>query len=107
IYVRPKIEYELSKNFVFRAWNVTSFAARPVATPGNGTLYGLEFDGDLGYQSPSFFAGFAYGVLFPLGAMAHPADDPNATGPGCGYDASNQGDGGTAHTIQMRLVVKF
>jgi uncharacterized protein (TIGR04551 family) len=106
IYVKPKLEYELSKSFVFRIWNVTSFAARPVATPGNGSMYGLEFDGDLGYQSSAFFAGFSYGALFPLGAMAHPSGT-DAGGTGFAYDAANQGDAETAHTIQMRLVVKF
>src|SRR5207244_1739682 len=74
LYLKPKLEYDLSKSFVFRVWNVTSFAARPVATPGNGQMYGIEFDGDLGYQSSAFFAGFSYGALFPLGALAHPAD---------------------------------
>ena len=107
LYFRPRLEYDLSKSFVFRVWNVTSFAARPVATPGNGAMYGLEFDGELGYQSSSFFAGFDAGALFPLGAMAHPADQ-SGNGTGFGYDATlNQGDAGTAYTIQMKLAVKF
>jgi uncharacterized protein (TIGR04551 family) len=107
IYLKPKLEYDLSRSFVFRVWNVTSFAARPVATPGNGQMYGIEFDGDLGYQSSSFFAGFAYGALFPLGAMSHPSTS-SSTGGGPGFNyTDNTGDGQTAHTIQMRLVVKF
>jgi len=46
--------------------NVTSFALRPVSTPGNGTVYGTEFDSDLGYSSGHIFAGISYGVLFPF-----------------------------------------
>ena len=109
LYLKPKLEYDLSKSFRFRVWNVTSFAARPVATPGNGSMYGMEFDGDFGYSSSSFFAGIAYGVLFPLGAMSHPADNQaNNGGPGFKYDTlTNTGDGQTAHTIQMSLVVHF
>jgi uncharacterized protein (TIGR04551 family) len=106
LYLRPKLEYDISKNFTLKVWNVTSFAARPVATPGNGSMYGIEFDGDLGYNSPSFFAGVSTGVLFPLAALSHPAD--NGTGTGFGYDAlTNQGDASTAYTFQMRLAVKF
>ncbi|HTJ42138.1 MAG TPA: TIGR04551 family protein [Kofleriaceae bacterium] len=108
IYVRPKLEWNMSNSFVLRVWNVTSFAARPVATPGNGAMYGLEFDGDLGYQSSAFFAGVSYGALFPLGALAHPDTSSQVGGgPGFPYDATNLGDGETAHTIQMRLVLKF
>ncbi len=99
IYVKPKLEYALSKSFVFRAANVTSFAARSVATPGNGSMYGIEFDGDLGYSSGAFYAGLSYGVLFPLAGMAH---NDAAT-----YGAGNVGDGSTAHTVQSRLVLKF
>lgn len=99
IYVKPKLEYALSKSFLFRAANVTSFAARSVATPGNGSMYGIEFDGDLGYSSGAFFAGLSYGVLFPLSGMAH--NDATEFGTG------NVGDGSTAHTIQSRLVLKF
>lgn len=99
IYVKPKLEYALSKSFLFRAANITSFAARSVATPGNGSMYGIEFDGDLGYSSGAFYAGLSYGVLFPLSAMAH--NDANEFGTG------NIGDGSTAHTIQSRLVLKF
>lgn len=103
IYVKPRLEYQLSKSFRFRIANITSFAARAVATPGNASMYGTEFDGDLGYSSNAFFAGISYGVLFPLGALAHPVDS-TATQT---YGTGNTGDGSTAHTIQTRLVLKF
>jgi hypothetical protein len=58
------------------------------------------------------FIGISYGVLFPLGAMAHNANDATVQGPGYpwGTDANgtpNTGDPGTAHTIQSRLVLMF
>jgi hypothetical protein len=75
-------------------------------------MYGTEFNGDLGYNSHRLFAGISYGVLFPFGALSHPANDALSGGPGFGYgpDANgltNTGDGGTAHTIQMRLILGF
>jgi uncharacterized protein (TIGR04551 family) len=111
IYGKPFMSYELTKTIDLKVSNVTSFAVRPVATPGNETMYGTEFDADLGYSSGSFHAGLAYGVLFPLSAMNHPEDpsftyDDEATGlPE--LEGDNVGDAGNAHTLQMRLVVKF
>ncbi|HEY6035596.1 MAG TPA: hypothetical protein VIV58_15085 [Kofleriaceae bacterium] len=99
---------------MFKVSNVTSFALKPVATPGNGQVYGTEFDGDIGYYGNHIFAGVSYGILFPFGAMAHPATDTaNTGGTGLGYgtDAAGQsnatGDAGTSHTIQSRLVLTF
>jgi hypothetical protein len=63
-------------------------------------------DGDLEYHNDSFSAGIAYGVLFPLAAMDHPADNPDAGGAGFGY-GENAGDAETAQTIQMRLMLQF
>jgi uncharacterized protein (TIGR04551 family) len=111
-YAKPFLEYDLTKSIMFKVANVTSFALRPVSTPGNSAVYGTEFDGDLGYNSNHIFAGISYGVLFPFGAMSHPAPDINAGGPGFNYGTAtdgtpNYGDAGTAHTIQMRLVLTF
>ena len=83
-----------------------------VATPGNSVMYGTEFDTDLGYYGSHIFAGISYGVLFPFGAMSHPAPDPLVGGPGFNYGVAadgtpNTGDPGTAHTIQARLVLTF
>ncbi|MCB9562122.1 MAG: TIGR04551 family protein [Kofleriaceae bacterium] len=105
-YAKPFLSYQLTKGITARIANVTSFALKPVATPGNGSLYGVEFDGDLGYTATNgFSAGIAYGVLFPLSAMNHP-EDPS-TGSGFGYGAGNTGDAGNAHTIQFRLGLSF
>ncbi|MBP6633591.1 MAG: TIGR04551 family protein [Kofleriaceae bacterium] len=106
-YVKPSLRYELSKAFEFKVWNVTSFANKPVATPGNGGMWGIEFDADLGYRSGGFFGGLSYGVLFPLSGMNHPSDNTDDGGAGFGYGTGNLGDAGTAHTIQSRLVLSF
>jgi uncharacterized protein (TIGR04551 family) len=110
VYAKPFLQYDITKSITFKVANITSFALKPVATPGNSIAYGTEFDSDLGYNAGKLFAGISYGVLFPLGAMAHPADDTTAGGPGYQWGTvgnTNQGDAGTAHTIQMRLVLAF
>jgi uncharacterized protein (TIGR04551 family) len=112
-YAKPFLSYELTKSLQLRVANVTSFAMNPVSTPGNGSMYGLEFDTDLGYSSNGFHAGVAYGVLFPLGAMDHPFDSSDDGGPGFDYSCPepgqicNAGDAGNAHTIQFRLGLSF
>ncbi|CAN5896734.1 hypothetical protein BH11MYX3_BH11MYX3_13380 [soil metagenome] len=110
-YVKPYLQYDLTKSITFKVANVTSFALKPIATPGNSRMYGTEFDSDVGYSSNGFFLGISYGVLFPFGAMAHPADQIGGTTFGYGVDAdtgsSNIGDASTAHTIQTRLMLTF
>lgn len=105
-YVKPSLSYALTRALGFKVQSIASFANVPVATPGNGQMYGIELDGDLGYENDGFFAGISYGVLFPMGAMDHPVDVANEGGPGFGYD-TNSGDAETAQTIQTRLVLQF
>jgi uncharacterized protein (TIGR04551 family) len=109
-YVKPFLAYDLSQSIGFRVANITSFALKPVATPGNETMYGTEFNADIGYTAGGFYGGVAYGVLFPFGALSHPADTDTETF-GFGIDpntlASNIGDASTAHTIQFKLVLTF
>jgi uncharacterized protein (TIGR04551 family) len=104
-YARPFLHYELTKSMLLKVNNVTAAALKPVATPGNDTLYGIEFDADLGYENNGFMAGVSYGVLFPLGAMNHPLD--TEFGFTDGVDLRNIGDASTAHTIQFRLGLRF
>ena len=112
-YVKPSLAYDLTKSISFKVANITSFALKPVATPGNSTMYGTEFNGDLGYSSGGLFVGISYGVLFPLAAMNHPADDPGTVAAEHAYGTdpdtlqSNVGTAETAHTIQSRLILKF
>jgi uncharacterized protein (TIGR04551 family) len=105
-YLRPSLAYDLTDSISFRAQTVASFANVPVSTPGNGRMWGVELDGDLGYHTKSFFAGISYGVLFPLGAMHHPEDEMGQGGPGFGY-GTNTGKAGTAQTIRTRMVLRF
>jgi uncharacterized protein (TIGR04551 family) len=113
IYTKPFMSYDLTRTIGLKVANVTSFAVRPVSTPGNATMYGTEFDADLGYTGSSFHAGIAYGVLFPLSAMNHPEDPSNSDDAFTyddevpGLEGNNVGDAGNAHTLQMRFVVKF
>ncbi|HEY5951574.1 MAG TPA: TIGR04551 family protein [Kofleriaceae bacterium] len=112
-YAKPFLAYDLTKSITFKVANITSFALKPVATPGNSTMYGTEFNGDLGYNGHRIFAGFSYGVLFPFGALGHPQTDVGDGGPGFSYGGSgdprgdNTGTATTAHTIQMRLILSF
>jgi uncharacterized protein (TIGR04551 family) len=112
-YAKPFLQYDLTKSIMFKVADITSFALKPVATPGNSLMYGTELDTDLGYTGNHVYLGVSFGVLFPLGAMAHNANDSvNAPGPGYpwGTDANgvpNTGDPGTAYTIQSRLVLTF
>ena len=106
IYVKPFLQYDVTKSIMFKVANVSSFAMNKVATPGNGTMYGTEFDTDIGYASNGLFAGISYGVLFPFSALAHPPEDVQAGGAGFGY-GTNNGDATTAHTIQTRLILSF
>jgi uncharacterized protein (TIGR04551 family) len=110
-YAKPFLSYDLTKSVTFKVANITSFAMKPIATPGNGKMYGTEFNADIGYTSGGLFAGISYGVLFPFGAMSHPSDSSTAGGTfGYGEDellGTNVGDAETAHTIQSRLILAF
>lgn len=103
-YAKPFLSYDLTRSISFRVANITSFALKPVATPGNSTMYGTEFNGDLWYHSGGLTIGVSYGVLFPFGALSHPADSATTS---FGFSPENSGDGETAHTIQSRLILQF
>jgi uncharacterized protein (TIGR04551 family) len=116
VYAKPYIQYDITKNFGFKLWNVTSFAMEPVSTPGNGLVYGDEVDADIYFNSGGIHAGISGGVLFPFGAMSHPVDNVDNGGPGFNYGSTttpdgttitNTGDPSTAYTIQTRLVLSF
>jgi uncharacterized protein (TIGR04551 family) len=114
-YIKPSIQYDVTKSIMFKVSNISSFALNPVATPGNSPMYGTEFDGDLGYASRGMFIGLSYGVLFPFAALSHPADNleenqiygyTDYTDP-VNPDTSNVKDAETAHVIQSRFVLAF
>lgn len=100
VYGKPSFRYNLTDKFAVTGAGIVSAAHRPVATPGNSALYGLEIDADVGYSNDGFFAGISYGVLFPFSALDHPED------PAFGF-GDNSGGADTAQTIQTRLVLQF
>jgi uncharacterized protein (TIGR04551 family) len=106
-YVKPSLSYDLTNAISVRAANINSFAIRKGSTPGDDRMYGIELNGEVTYQAGGFLAGLAYGVLFPLGAMAHPADAADDPTPQFGYGADNTGDPETAHSVQARFVLSF
>jgi hypothetical protein len=116
VYFKPFVQYDITKNFGFKVWNVTSLALQPVSTPGHDVVYGDEVDADIYFQARGIHAGISGGVLFPFGAMSHPANSTDNGGPGFPYTSeqtpnnatiTNVGDPGTAYTIQSRLVLNF
>jgi uncharacterized protein (TIGR04551 family) len=102
-YVKPFLQYDVTRSITFKVANVTSFALHKEATPGDGRIYGTEFDGDLGYSGNGMFLGISYGVLFPLSAMGHPTELAAYTNGAL----TNTGNASTAHTIQSRFVLAF
>jgi uncharacterized protein (TIGR04551 family) len=112
-YLKPFIQYDFTKGITFKLANISSFALRQIATPGNSQMYGTEFNAELGYSSGGLHIGVAYGVLFPFGAMSHPDDDPNEPGQHFGFvdtatgDKTNVKNADTAHIITSRIVLAF
>jgi uncharacterized protein (TIGR04551 family) len=104
-YAKPFLAYDLTRSITFHVANITSFAIKPVATPGNARMYGTEFNADIGYTAGGFYGGVAYGVLFPFSALGHPEALGYGTNDTTG--ASNIGDASTAHTIQFKAVLSF
>jgi len=107
-YVKPFLSYDITKSISFKVANITSFALKPIATPGNSTMYGTEFNSDIGYSSGGLFVGISYGVLFPFAALNHPGSTEETFG--FSNDAllgNNIKDAGTSHTIQSRLILSF
>jgi uncharacterized protein (TIGR04551 family) len=100
-YVKPKLSWDITGKVRAEAWAVVSFVNKPVSTPGNGGLWGVEVDADLGYHNDDegFFAGISYGFLVPLSAMDHPAT--------LFVNEGETGDAGNAHIIKMRLALSF
>jgi uncharacterized protein (TIGR04551 family) len=104
-YLKPSLDWKIGGGFRAKGAGIVSFANVPVATPGNSEMYGIELNADFGYEKNGFFAGIAYGVLFPLAAMNHPTAGAQ-DGPGFGF-GTNAGDAETAQTIQSRLILSF
>ena len=111
-YFKPNFAYGITDEIKARSAAILSLANKPVATPGNGGAYGLEFNADVSYSKGAFTGGLAYGVFFPMSAMNHTPNSGFDEGPGFEFGAGNlgadgTGDATTAQTIQARLMLQF
>ncbi|HVY39997.1 MAG TPA: TIGR04551 family protein [Polyangia bacterium] len=78
---------------------IFSMAQVPVSTPGDALMYGVETNLGLGYRNTAegFYAGFVWGVFWPLGALDRPS-------PLWAQDAANAS---AAQIVRVNLGVKF
>jgi len=104
-YFKPWIAYDIIEGFGGRLDLIHSLANRPVATPGNAINYGLELDASIRYHNPDegFFTGITYAVLFPFGALEHPASKGDDTFWGTTY----KGDAKTAQAVRLFVGISF
>jgi uncharacterized protein (TIGR04551 family) len=79
LYVKPQTAYwfDLGQNRAIGLHGslIYSAAQVPVSTPGNSINYGLEADLGANYRNTGegVYAGFTWGLFFPLGALSRPA----------------------------------
>jgi uncharacterized protein (TIGR04551 family) len=99
-YFKPSVWYDILDQLSARVDVIYSIANQPVSYPGNSMNLGLELDGSVMYHNDreGFYAGIAYGVLFPFGALNIPAAI---------YGTPLAHDAEAAQTVQARVVVKF
>src|SRR5205823_4988762 len=97
IYAKPSLSWDVTESFGGQLDLIASFPHIGVSTPGNGNIYGLELDTTIGYKNvdEGFFAGFQYGVLFPIGSPSA-LDEPTT-----GFPAPLFPMGGSASTAQV------
>ena len=75
IYIKPQTAYWFdlgrTRALGLNGSVIYSMAQVPVSTPNNELMYGLEMDVGAGYRNTAegFYAGFTWGVLWPLGAL--------------------------------------
>jgi len=102
IYIKPQTSYWFdlgrTRALGLNGSIIYSMAQVPVSTPNNELMYGLEMDVGAGYRNTAegFYAGFTWGVLWPLSALNRSA--PLWTNP---EDAS------VAQILRVYLGVKF
>ena len=79
---------------------IFSMAQVPVSTPGDSLMYGVETNLGLGYRNTAegFYAGFVWGVFWPLAALDRPAPQWS------GMDVANAS---AAQIVRVNLGVKF
>ncbi len=102
-YVKPFLSYDLTKSIGFKVANITSFALNPVATPGNETMYGTEFNADIGYTAGGFHGGVSTACC-SRSARSHPEASATAI---TKTPASPTSATRAPRTIQFRAVLSF
>jgi uncharacterized protein (TIGR04551 family) len=86
VYVKPNITYWLDldskkeREVGLSGAAIYSFALVPVATPGNSMSYGIELNAGLQYRNlrENIYAGFTWGVFWPMAALSRPMVDASA-----------------------------
>jgi uncharacterized protein (TIGR04551 family) len=86
IYVKPSIAYWLDldskkeREVGVSGAVIYSLAPVPVATPGNSLNYGVEMNLGVQYRNlrENIFAGFTWGVFWPMAALSRPRVDASA-----------------------------
>jgi len=102
-YVKPQAAYWFdlgrTRALGINGGAIFSMAQVPVSTPGDALLYGVETNLGLGYRNTAegFYAGFVWGVFWPLDAM----DRPVAV---WGQDAASAS---AAQILRVNMAVKF
>ena len=105
VYLRPSLSFDFAKAFRISAANITSFAARPVSTPGNEAPLGTEFDLAFSFEGEALSLGIGYGIFIPFAGLDHLTTDINNEG--FGFSAINVGDASNAQSFQFRASLKF
>jgi uncharacterized protein (TIGR04551 family) len=102
-YVKPQASYWFdlgrTRALGINGGAIFSMAQVPVSTPGDALLYGVETNLGLGYRNTAegFYAGFVWGVFWPLDAM----DRPTAV---WHQDAASAS---AAQILRVNMAVKF
>ena len=86
IYFKPNIAYWLDldskkeREVGISGSIIYSIAPVPVSTPGNSMNYGIEMDLGLQYRNlrEGIYAGFTWGVFWPMAALSRPMVDASA-----------------------------
>jgi hypothetical protein len=87
IYFKPSIAYWLDldsskiREVGISGSVIYSIAPVPVSTPGNSMNYGVEMDLGLQYRNrrENIYAGFTWGVFWPMAALSRSNPDVNNT----------------------------
>jgi uncharacterized protein (TIGR04551 family) len=109
IYFKPNLTYWLDldskkeREVGISGSIIYSLAPVPVSTPGNSINYGIEMDLGVQYrnQREGIYAGFTWGVFWPMAALARPMVDASAPLWQQGEDAN------AAQVLRMFVGIKF